>query len=108
MKLFELMNEAAEVDSSATQKYADSIEKALKAAFSVPVERRYEKDRSITFIVNKGHLSSDAEYKSSEYASVLTPRRLTAALDPFWKKFRSEGWTFTQPVGGKFTIAVLK
>lgn len=109
---------APEIDKDATRDYGAKIYKELADRFGAnsikwktnsdgtntlgkmdnvkwaeDVHRQYGKDRDPSWL---------------EYHGVLTGKNFNAAVDPWYKQFRSKGWRFDQPVGGEFTIAVYK
>lgn len=99
MKLQELLLS----ESKNTDQYAASISNDIKKMFNVDVDTKKNQDESVTISINSS-FASHTEHGSNPH--VLTPQNLSKVLKPYWDEFRSNGWTFTQPVGGKFTIAV--
>ena len=94
---------SSSVDASKTKQAADKLEKALRAQFHVNVETTEESNGSITFELNGGSMAPNSE---SSNKGILTPSNLSAAIEDTYKEFRSNSWTFTQPIKGKFTIGV--
>jgi len=82
---------APEIDAQATSQYAQKILDALGKEYGRSYfDYRYNKDDSIEIWTKSTNINPD---------SVITP---------YYNLFRDKGWHFSQPVGGKFTIAVEK
>lgn len=72
---------------------------AIKAKFNVDVDTRWTDEGLV--VSYKVVTGSDGD---NPY--VMSPQNLSKVIDPFFKQYRDKGWTFTQPSGGKFMIAV--
>lgn len=102
MKLKDLLQESTSYDARATQQQAQKIQAALDKLYKGYFDSHPNGDGSITFSQNggAGGLNTD------DNPYILNPKNLSKVIDPFFRSFREEGWTFTQPVSGKFTIGV--
>lgn len=84
------------------QSLVSEIATALQARFHVPVLLETDKDQVTTFTLNAGHVLGSCEGETNPH--VLTPKNLSAAIEPWFHDVRRSGGIFTQPVSGSFAV----
>jgi len=105
-------NSDMDFDRRATTEYALKMQKALRDKTSAPVSLFYNKDNSITLIVNPdlyGNSSGpDAKgYSGDPYGNYgASEKNIHSAIDPYYHMFRQKGWRFDQPIQGRITFGV--
>lgn len=93
--------ENIEYDKSKTRAAADKIEAAIKQQFNVNVEQKNGSDGTIELICNNGKFAD-----SDQGSGSFTAKNFNKFIDAAFKDGRAKGWTFTQPVAGKFSIGI--
>lgn len=118
-------------ESAGMDLMSDKIQKLIESTSKVDVEKTREVAKKIADTLNKyfnGHVDvntkNDGDYagavefqirmvtddraqsEGENNMNVVTPKNVNKVIDPFYREFRQNGWYFSQPVGGKFTIYV--
>ena len=99
----------SEIDSKATQQYAQKIVQALQQATGATVKGFPNQDGTVKIVINP---VDDGTYPPTRGYIVptgndgATMQNINKAIDPYYYSFRQKGWRFDQPVGGAFTIGI--
>lgn len=88
-------------DKQKTLVTANAVIAALKKTFNVEFDDTWSDANGVTIKYTPGQSGAHSD---NQY--VLSPQNLSKVIDPFFRDYRSKGWTFTQPSGGSFSIGV--
>jgi hypothetical protein len=93
-------------DRRATLAYGEKIKQALERATSANVEEMWNKDGSLTLVVNPRVDDRTRGYGTGQTGPGASVENISAAINPFFRMFRQKGWRFDQPREGRVTFAV--
>lgn len=95
--------EVAQPDQQATANAAKPILAALEKVFPGYVSSDWDRSGYLVVSLSGGPADGNSH---SDNPNVMTPQNVSKVIDPFFRQFRQQGWTFTQPQGGKFMLGV--
>ena len=99
-------NSDMDFDRRATTDYALKMKQALEDKTSARVALFYDKDNSITLVLNPQSSGPDAIgfLPDGDYGATL--KNMSSVIDPYYRMFREKGWMFQQPLQGRITFGV--
>lgn len=95
--------ETTQPDQRATQAAAQPVLDALEHAFPGYISSHWDKTGYLVVTLSGNPQDSRAH---ADNPNVMSPQNVSKVIDPFFRDFRSKGWTFTQPQNGSFMLGV--
>lgn len=92
-----------QVDRNQTTQWANKI---LNSDLKGYIKGQWDHDGFYEFTIT-AKVPQEQDPQGTNLA-ILTPKAISKILEPFELEFKKKGWTFTQPVSGKFAIGVPK
>ena len=89
----------------ATAKWAEKLKDEIGG--TAQITRDPSGSGALIFLINNGKMV-DSNHSDADNPHVMTPENLSKIIEKYYRRFRSAGWRFDQPVNGKFAIGVTK